>query len=471
MIRLLRAPGKVDPEGPSPAQPQVFCPSRPTDDHFEEALGPGILLWSCNVYMARSLFGPYRHVNSATKAAAMSKDTSTGISARWRPQTLLVHGGALRSQHGETSEALFLNSGFVYDSPDEQAARMAGEKPGYIYSRYANPTVRMLEERLSLLEGAEDCRATASGMAAIHTMLVAPVKPGDRVVAPRALFSSCIWILKNVMPKMGVEVTWVDGADLGDWSRALSKPCRFVLIETPSNPLLDAVDIRAVADLTHAAGGELIVDNVFASPILQKPLQLGADWVVYSTTKHMDGQGRTLGGAILGKAKAIEDTIQQYYRHTGPAMSPFNAWVVLKGLETLDLRVRSMSANARLIADRLATHSAIREVRYPGRSDHPHYRVHSTQMPDGGGSMLAFAVHGGREAAFSMLRRLKLVSISNNLGDAKSLITHPATTTHRTLTDEERAVIGLDDSWVRLSVGLEDHQDIAEDVEQALAAT
>lgn len=400
----------------------------------------------------------------------MTEDRKKGNSSKWRPQTLMVRGGLSRSQHGETSEALFLNSGFVYESPEEQSARMAGDKPGYIYSRYANPTVRMFEERLAQIEGAEDCRATASGMAAIHTMLVAPIKPGDRIIAPRQLFSSCVWILKNVMPKMGVEVTWLDGSDLGQWERATTKPCRFAIIETPSNPLLDAVDICAVADLVHNAGGELIVDNVFASPILQRPIELGADWVVYSTTKHMDGQGRTLGGAILGKAKKIEDELQQYYRHTGPSMSPFNAWVVLKGLETMDLRVRRMSDNARIIADRLATNPKIAAVRYPGRSDHPHHNTHAAQMPDGGGSMLAFSMKGGREAAFAMLNRLGLVDISNNLGDSKSLITHPATTTHRTLTEDERAAIGLDDTWVRLSVGLEDPEDIAEDVEQALAS-
>lgn len=399
----------------------------------------------------------------------MSNDSKTPKSGKWRPQTMMVRGGTTRSEHGETSEALYLNSGFVYDSPEEQAARMAGEKPGYIYSRYANPTVRMLEERLALMEGAEDCRATASGMAAIHTMLVAPVRPGDRIVAPRALFSSCVWILNNVMPKMGVEVTWVEGTtDLREWERALSKPCRFVLIETPSNPLLDAVDIRAVANLTHAAGGELIVDNVFASPILQRPIELGADWVVYSTTKHMDGQGRTLGGAILGKAKKIEDDLQQYYRHTGPSMSPFNAWVVLKGLETMGLRVRAMSDNARKIADRLASNPKINAVRYPGRTDHPHHNIHAAQMPDGGGSMLAFSIKGGKDAAYAALNRLGLIDISNNLGDAKSLITHPATTTHRSLSDAERAAIGLDGSWLRLSVGLEHPDDIAEDLEQAL---
>jgi O-succinylhomoserine sulfhydrylase len=398
----------------------------------------------------------------------MTKDLKKGNPSKWRSQTMMVRGGLTRSQHGETSEALFLNSGFVYDSPEQQSARMAGDEPGYIYSRYANPTVRMFEERLAQIEGAEDCRATASGMAAIHTMLVAPVKPGDRIVAPRQLFSSVVWILKNVMPKMGVEVTWVDGSDLGQWERATTTPCRFAIIETPSNPLLDAVDIRAVADLVHNAGGELIVDNVFASPILQRPIELGADWVVYSTTKHMDGQGRTLGGAILGKTKKIEDDLQQYYRHTGPSMSPFNAWVVLKGLETMDLRVRRMSDNARTIADRLATNPKINAVRYPGRSDHPHHNIHASQMPDGGGSMVAFSIKGGRDAAYAMLNKLGLVDISNNLGDAKSLITHPATTTHRTLTDDERAAIGLDDTWLRLSIGLEDPEDIAEDIEQAL---
>jgi O-succinylhomoserine sulfhydrylase len=386
----------------------------------------------------------------------------------WRPATQMVRGGLMRSEHGETSEALFLNSGFVYDSPESQAARMAGEAPGYIYSRYANPTVRMFEERLALLEGAEDCRATASGMAAIHTMLVAPLQAGDRVVAARALFSSCIWILTNVLPRMGVTVDWVDGSDLAQWEAALRAPCRFTLVETPSNPLLDAVDLKAVADLTHAAGGELIVDNVFASPILQKPLQFGADWVVYSATKHIDGQGRVLGGAILGRRKAIEDQIQQYYRHTGPSMSAFNAWVLLKGLETLDLRVRRMSENARRIADRLADHPAVASVRYPGRSDHPHHNIHAAQMPDGGGSLVAVSLKGGQTAAWRMLNRLRLVDISNNLGDAKTLATHPATTTHRSLSEAERAAIGLDGSWLRLSIGLEDVEDVAEDLEQAL---
>lgn len=344
---------------------------------------------------------------------------------------------------------------------------MAGQEEGYIYSRFANPTVRMFEERLTLLEGAEDCRATASGMAAIHTVLIAPCKPGDRIIAARQLFSSCVWILKNICPKMGVEVEWIDATDLNAWRQACSRPVRLALVETPTNPMLDAIDIATVAEEVHRAGGELIIDNVFASPILQKPLQYGADWVVYSATKHMDGQGRVLGGAILGKRKAIEDHIQQYYRHTGPSLSPFNAWVLLKGLETLDLRVRRMAANAAFVADFLASHPAIECVRYPGRPDHPHYEIHKRQM-ETGGTLVAFSLKGGKDAAFSCLNGLKLIDISNNLGDAKSLITHPSTTTHRTLTDEERSAIGLTDAWVRLSVGLEDQNDLIEDLDRAL---
>lgn len=397
----------------------------------------------------------------------MADDAKPPKAPAYRPATMMVRGGQTRSEWGETSEGLYLTSGFVYPSAERHAARMAGEEPGYIYSRYANPTVRMFEERLAQLEGAEDCRATASGMAAIHAMLVAPCGPGDRIVAAKSLFSSCVWILKNVMPKMGVRVDWVDGSSVDAWREALKTPCRFTLVETPSNPLLDAVDLAAVAELTHKAGGELIVDNVFASPVLQKPLLHGADWVVYSATKHMDGQGRVLGGAILGWTKAIEDHIQQYYRHTGPSMSAFNAWVLVKGLETLDLRVRRMAENAAMVADRLARHPAIAAVRYPSRKDHPHHDVHAKQM-EGGGTLVALSLKGGKPAAFSLLNSLRLIDISNNLGDAKSLITHPYSTTHRTLTDEEKAGIGLDESWVRLSVGLENADDIAEDLEQAL---
>ena len=397
----------------------------------------------------------------------MSGQNSDKPQKTWKPATQLVRGGLQRSSYGETSEALYLTSGFVYDSAESHARRMAGDEPGFIYSRYANPTVRMFEERLTALEGAEDCRATASGMAAIHTILAAPCQPGDRIVAARALFSSCVWILQNVMPKMGVDVDWVDGSSTDDWARALSRPCRFTILETPSNPLLDAVDIRAVADLTHAAGGELIVDNVFATPILQKPLELGADWVIYSATKHIDGQGRVLGGAILGKKQAIEDHIQPFYRHTGASLSPFNAWTLLKGLETLELRVARMSQNAERLASIIAEHPAIAALRYPTRPDHPHHNIHAGQM-SGGGTLIAMSIKGGQPAAWKLLNALRLADISNNLGDAKTLVTHPATTTHRTLSEDDRAAIGLDDSWVRLSVGLEDVDDLAEDLTQAL---
>ena len=396
-------------------------------------------------------------------------DSSNKSDRKLRTASQLVHGGGMRSEFGETSEAIFLTSGYVYPDAETAQARLAGDEPGFVYSRYANPTVKMLEDRLSIIEGAAACRATASGMAAIHAALVAPVKSGDRVVAARALFGSCTWILDNLLPRYGVEVEFVDGYDLEGWKRALSRTVKSVLIETPSNPLLDAVDISAVADLTHAAGGELIVDNVFATPILQRPLELGADWVTYSCTKHMDGQGRVLGGAILGKdAEAMEEVFAGYLKHTGPAISPFNAWTILKGLETLALRVDKMCDNARIVADFLAAQPSVRAVRYPGRKDHPHFDIHSRQMSSGG-SLISFSIEGGKDAAFRVLNSLELVSISNNLGDAKSLICHPATTTHRTLTDEQRAMIGLDQSWVRLSVGLEDAADVCDDLERALS--
>lgn len=397
-------------------------------------------------------------------------DSSSAPDKKLRKATRLVHGGVSRTPFCETSEGLFLTSGYVYRDAETAAARLAGDAPGYVYSRYANPTLKMLEDRLALMEGAAACRLTASGMAAIHAALVAPVQPGDRIVASRALFSSCFWILNNLMPKNGVEVEFVDGADLAAWETALSRPVRSVLIETPSNPLLDAVDIAAVAELTHKAGGRLIVDNVFATPMLQSPLELGADWVVYSCTKHMDGQGRVLAGAILGRdAEELNEVFDAYLKHTGPALSPFNAWTILKGLETLPLRVEKMSANAARLADFLADHPAVNAVRYPGRADHPHHAVHTRQM-SAGGTMTAFSLAGGQAAAFRALNALELIKISNNLGDAKSLICHPATTTHRTLGEQERAQIGLDDSWVRLSVGLEDAEDLIEDLEQALSS-
>ncbi len=387
----------------------------------------------------------------------------------WKTATRLVRGGTVRSQHGETSEAMFLTSGYAYDSAEQAAARMSGDEEGYVYSRYGNPTNQMLAERLALLEGAETCRVTASGMAAISSALIAPCSAGDRVVAASALFGSCRHICSDILPRYGVETEFVSGRDLAAWKQALSRPARLVFIETPSNPLLEAVDIAAIAELAHSAGALLVVDNVFASPVLQQPLALGADIVVYSATKHMDGQGRVLAGAILGPSEFIEEYIDPWLRHTGPAASPFNAWVVLKGLETLDLRVRAASRSAAQIADVIAAHPAIAAVRYPGRSDHPDHGVHARQMQMGG-TLIAFSVKGARAEAFRVLNALDLIDISNNLGDTKSLACHPASTTHRALSAQEQAQMGLDESWIRLSVGLEDVSDLEADLVQALAA-
>ena len=381
--------------------------------------------------------------------------------------TNLVHGGRIRSEHCETSEAMYLTSGYCYPNAETAQARMAGDEPGFVYSRYANPTIQMLEDKLALIEGAEACRCTASGMAAISAALIAPCQKGDRIVAAKALFGSCTWILKNLMPKFGIETVFVDANDMDAWKEALSKPARLVLIESPSNPLLEAADIAAISELAHAAGAELVVDNVFATPMGQKPLQLGADWVVYSCTKHMDGQGRVLAGAILGKKEAMDEIFDGYLKHTGPAISPFNAWVILKGLETLELRVDRMEDTAAKVADFIAAHPAIAEVRYPGREDHPQYNIFQKQQ-SGGGSLIAISFKDGKEAAFKTLNALEIVTISNNLGDAKSLICHPTTTTHRTLSDDEKAEVGLNDSWVRLSVGLEHPEDLIKDFKQAL---
>lgn len=375
----------------------------------------------------------------------------------------------MRSQFGETSEAIFLTSGYAYDSAEQAAARMSGDEEGYVYSRYGNPTNQMLADRLALLEGAETCRVTASGMGAISSAMIAPCRAGDRVVAATALFGSCRHIVSTILPRYGVETEFVPGGDLKAWEAALSRPTRLVLIESPSNPLLDAVDIAAVAKLAHAAGAQLIVDNVFATPIFQRPLELGADIVVYSATKHMDGQGRVLAGAILGKADFIEEFIDPWLRHTGPAISPFNAWVVMKGLETLDLRVRQASRNAAVIADAIAGHPSVRAVRYPARDDHPDFAIHQRQM-SGGGSLVAFSVKGGRSEAFKLLNALELIDISNNLGDTKSLACHPASTTHRALSAEEQAEMGLDESWIRLSVGLEDAGDLSDDLLRAISS-
>ena len=389
----------------------------------------------------------------------------------WRPATKLVRSGVLRSGHKETAEALYLTSGFVYDSAAEADARFAGTSPGYLYGRYANPTVRVFEERLIALEGdgAEECLAVGSGMAAVNAALLANLKAGDRVLAPRAMFSSNLWILDTLLPRFGVVVELVDGENLDQWRAAAKRGCTIALIETPANPTLGAVDIAAVADIVHQAGGLLIVDNVFASPVLQKPFKFGADIVVYSTTKHIDGQGRTLGGAILASKPLIdkEGGIRDFLRHTGPAISPFNAWLLAKSLETIELRVVRQAENAAKIADALAKHPKIERLLYPGREDHPHHAIHKKQMT-GGGTLIAFDVKGGRDGAWKFLDALELIDISNNLGDSKSLATHPETSTHRRLSAEDRARIGVNPGGIRLSVGLEDADDLIEDLTAAL---
>jgi O-succinylhomoserine sulfhydrylase len=384
------------------------------------------------------------------------------------PATLLIHGGITRSQFAETAEALYLTSGFVYDSAEQAAATFAGTVEHYQYSRFGNPTIAMLEARLAALEGAEACRTTASGMAAVHAALLCHLKAGDRVVASRALFGSCHWIVSTLLPRYGIRTEFVDGADLDAWQEALSAPAALVLLETPSNPMLEIIDLAAVARLAHAAGALVVVDNVFATPLLQKPLALGADIVVYSATKHLDGQGRVLGGAVLGSKSWIENTLHPFLRNTGPVLSPFNAWVLLKGMETLALRINAASASAARIADFLAERPEVEHVWYPFRADHPQQRLARAQMR-GGGTVLSFAVSGGRAAAFATLNALRLIVISNNLGDTKSLATHPATTTHVRIGEAERARLGITESVIRLSVGLEDPADLEADLAQALA--
>jgi O-succinylhomoserine sulfhydrylase len=382
--------------------------------------------------------------------------------------TLLVHGGGLRSQHLETSEAIYMTSGYVYGSAEEAESAFANDGSRFVYSRYANPTVSMFEERLRLIEGAEVCRATGSGMAAVFAALASVLKQGDRLVASRALFGSCLHIVKQILPRYGVETEVVDGRDLDAWRRALSRPTRLVFCETPSNPTLELVDLEAVAKLTHAAGGLLVVDNVFATPLLQRPLRLGADVVVYSATKHIDGQGRSLGGAVLGSRQFVTDHLAPFLRHTGPSISPFNAWLLLKGLETLPLRVQQHCRNAAEVAAFLEKHPKVVRTLYPGLESHPQYQLARRQMT-GSGNLVAFVTAGGKPGAFRFQNALRIVKISNNLGDAKSLITHPATTTHQKLPPEDKAILGIDEALVRLSVGLEDPADLIEDLDRALA--
>jgi O-succinylhomoserine sulfhydrylase len=383
------------------------------------------------------------------------------------PATILVRGGATRSPHDETCEALFMTSGFVYDTAAAAEEAFAQDGSRFVYSRYRNPTVAMFEERLRLLEGAEACRATASGMAAVFAALLCRLRAGQRVVSSRALFGSCHYIVSDLLPRWGIETVLIDGRDLGAWEMALAGGAALAFCESPSNPAMEIIDLAEVARLTHRAGGILVVDNVFATPLLQKPLALGADVVVYSATKHIDGQGRCLGGAILASEKFVKDDLGPFYRHTGPSLSPFNAWLLLKGLETLELRVDRQCRTAATIAGYLESHPKVARVLYPGLPSHPQYELACRQMKQGG-SVVCFEVAGDKEACFRFLDALRLVDISNNLGDSKSLVTHPATTTHSRLKPEERAELGICDGLVRFSAGLEAEADLLGDIEEAL---
>jgi len=398
----------------------------------------------------------------------MSKSAaSTSSTARYRPETRLVHSGTIRSDFGETSEAVFLTQGYVYESAESCESRFKGEESGYIYSRYSNPTIAMFEQRMIELEGAEAGRSTATGMAAVTTAMLAPLKAGDHVVAAKAMFGSCRYVIEDLLPRYGIQSTLVDGLDLDQWKRAMRPNTKSCFLESPTNPTLDVLDIGAIAEIVHGGGARLIVDNVFATPIWQSPLALGADVVVYSATKHIDGQGRCLGGIILSSEQFIAEHIHTFLRQTGPSMSPFNAWVLLKGLETLAVRVRAQTETAATVADALAVHPKISRLIYPGRGDHPQAALVKKQMR-AGSTLVGFEVKGGKAAAFRALNALKLARISNNLGDAKSLVTHPATTTHQRLTPQARAELGISDGFIRFSAGLEHADDLIEDLHRAL---
>jgi O-succinylhomoserine sulfhydrylase len=407
--------------------------------------------------------------STVSKSTASRSATSAPASptARYRPETRLVHAGTIRSEFGETSEAMFLTQGYVYDSAEQCEARFKGEDPGYIYSRYSNPTIAMFERRMIELEGAEAGRSTATGMAAVTTAMLAPLKAGDHVVAAKAMFGSCRYVVEDLLPRYGIQSTLVDGLDLDQWQRAMRPNTRSLFLESPTNPTLDVLDIGVIADIAHQGGARLIVDNVFATPIWQSPLTLGADVVVYSATKHIDGQGRCLGGMILGSETFIADHIHTFLRQTGPSMSPFNAWVLLKGLETLAVRVRAQTETASRVAEALARHPKVSRLIYPGRADHPQAALVKKQMR-AGSTLVGFEVKGGKAAAFRCLNALKLARISNNLGDAKSLVTHPATTTHQRLAPEARAELGISEGFIRFSVGLEHADDLIEDLQTAL---
>jgi O-succinylhomoserine sulfhydrylase len=401
----------------------------------------------------------------------MTKKTRTRNSPAWGDATKLVRGGLERTPYGETSEALYLNSGFVYDAPETAEARFANttnSDGGYVYGRYGNPTVTMFEERLALLEGAEAAYGVASGMAAVYGSLACQLKAGDHIVSSKALFGSCYQIITAILPRFGITHTLVDGNDLKAWKEAFRPETKAVFLETPSNPTLEIIDMGAVGELAKTAKACFVVDNIFATPILQKPLQYGADVIVYSGTKHMDGQGRVLGGAIVSTKQFKEELLKPFLRHTGPSLSPFNAWVLLKGMETLKIRVEAQSASAHAIAEHLAATKGVARVIYPFLENHPQAALARKQMKSGG-TMVTFEVKGGKDKAFDVLRKLRLIDISNNLGDAKSLMTHPASTTHRNIGPEARAMMGITDGMVRLSVGLEDIKDLLEDIKQAIA--
>ena len=385
----------------------------------------------------------------------------------YRPETRLVHSGTLRSQFGETSEALFLTQGYIYPSAEDCEARFSGKIPGYVYSRYSNPTMSMFEQRMAALEGAEAARSTATGMAAVTTALMGLVRAGDHVVAAKALFGSCRWVIEEWLPRFGVTSTLVNGIDLAQWKKATTRNTKVFFMETPTNPTLEVYDIAAVADIAHNAGAKLVVDNVFATPLYQSPLTLGADCVVYSATKHIDGQGRVLGGVILGSEKLILDHYHQILRQTGPSLSPFNAWVLLKGLETLSVRVQRQTENAGAVANALAGHKKVTRLIYPGRPDHPQAETIRKQMR-AGSTLCSFEVKGGKEGAFRFLNALELIGITNNLGDAKSLVTHPTTTTHQRLTPDQRAELRIGDGLIRFSAGLEHADDLIADLLTAL---
>ncbi len=391
------------------------------------------------------------------------------MTKNWREATNLVRGGTERSHHGETSEAIYLTSGFCYDDAETAERRFKGEDDGFVYGRYGNPTVEMFEERLRLLEGAEACYGTASGMAAVWGALSSHLEAGDHIVAAKALFGSCYQIVTNILPRFGITSTLVDGTDLKAWREAVTPQTRCFFMETPSNPTLEIIDIKAVADIAHQSNSILVIDNVFATPVLQKPMEFGADIVVYSGTKHIDGQGRVLGGAILSSDEFKEDKLKPMLRHTGPSLSPFNAWVMLKGLETIKLRVEAQSKASLEIATALETMSGVSGVLYPGLPSHPQASLCKKQMA-AGGTLVTMEIIGGKQAAFDLMRKLEIIDISNNLGDSKSLITHPASTTHRAIGQEARAEMGITDGMLRLSVGLEDVQDLIEDLQQAISS-